>query len=732
MSLKLKAEKSPNPTCAKTNMVYVDKESYAKIPDSKLVQINGFLFTVDTFETIKPGFVALNTEQRRLLNAALQQELTLYFHKSQLICTEVTFEMSFISKSKAHSITLDADQLRDEYKRAFGKIPINASQRYMFSFQNDDFFLQVTELKGGSLNDKMEITEQPNIPACLFNPNITEMIFKKESNSPIIIEDDSISQATTVFRPDFNFQDLGIGGLDKEFATLFRRAFNSRLFPPKFIRDRGIKHVKGILLYGPPGTGKTLMARQIGKMLNACEPKIVNGPEILDKMVGESERKIRDLFADAEADQEQNGDNAQLHLIIFDEFDSICRKRGGSSTMNGVQDTIVNQLLSKIDGVNSLDDVLLIGMTNRKDLIDEALLRPGRLEIQLPINLPDEAGREQIFEIHTKKLRQSHGLAKDVDLKELAHLTPNYTGAEIEGVVKSAQSFSLNNGYDPKTLKLKDAADLQVTREHFMLALQEVRPAFGVEEDIAALCPRGIVDFSKGFTHLKKHVQKFVDQLLNSDTTSLMSFAISGCPGSGLTSFAVSIAKSGFTFVKLILAKNFIGKSEDQIANEILNVFQNAYKSKSAAIVIDDLDAIIEYSPIGPRFANKILQALLVLLKQPPPQGSKLGIFATTSQRPEMGSIGVDSRYFYEEIQLPTITEVKELQIIAKEACNVELIVDSQDIDAADQYLLSNRIPIKKVIECIDFVAFEEKGSETIRWAKLYDALKEHIKLNRI
>ena len=104
----------------------------------------------------------------------------------------------------------------------------------------------------------------------------------------------------SIIKPNFNFEDLGIGGLDEEFNNIFRRAFVSRIFPASIVEKMGIHHVKGILLYGPPGTGKTLMARQIGKMLNAREPQIVNGPEILNKFVGQSEENIRKLFAAAE------------------------------------------------------------------------------------------------------------------------------------------------------------------------------------------------------------------------------------------------------------------------------------------------------------------------------------------------------------------------------------------------------------------------------------------------
>ena len=186
---------------------------------------------------------------------------------------------------------------------------------------------------------------------------------------------------------------MGIGGLDKQFAEIFRRAFNTRRYPASVIEKYGMEHCKGMILYGPPGTGKTLIARKIAKVLNCSEPKVVNGPEIFDKFVGGSEKNIRDLFAEAETDQLTNGNESDLHVIIFDEIDAVCRKRGSVSSGTGVNESVVNQLLSKIDGVDALNNILIIGMTNRLDMIDEALLRPGRFEIHLEIGLPDEPGR---------------------------------------------------------------------------------------------------------------------------------------------------------------------------------------------------------------------------------------------------------------------------------------------------------------------------------------------------
>lgn len=128
------------------------------------------------------------------------------------------------------------------------------------------------------------------------------------------------------------------------------------------------------------------------------------------------------------------GENSQLHIIIFDELDAICKQRGSKNDGTGVGDSVVNQLLSKLDGVEQLNNILVIGMTNRKDMIDEALLRPGRLEIHVEIGLPDEKGRVQILKIHTSKMKENHLLHDDVDLEELASLTKNFTGAEIFGI----------------------------------------------------------------------------------------------------------------------------------------------------------------------------------------------------------------------------------------------------------------------------------------------------------
>ena len=200
-----------------------------------------------------------------------------------------------------------------------------------------------------------------------------------------------------------------------------------------------------------------------------------------------------------------------------------------------MHDSIVNQLLSKIDGVEALNTVLIIGMTNRKDLIDPALLRPGRLEVHVEIGLPSHEGRAQTPSIHTNTMRSNGYLADDVDLNALAELTKNFTGAELEGLVKSASSFALEREVDINNLtKVSiDPEKMKVTWEDFQRALQEVQPAFGLEKDELSIRFRnGIIEYSDEFKKLYSDLMTMVEQVRTSEHTPLMSICLDGVQGS--------------------------------------------------------------------------------------------------------------------------------------------------------------------------------------------------------
>lgn len=543
----------------------------------------------------------------------------------------INAEIDFVSKKavRGPDVEIDAATLANHISSRFSSQILTVRQEITFEFQGVNYQLFV-----GSLMALDAAAEQLSVHRGMLLPD-SAFVFETRHGNGIKITGQRNAAVTQLFKhKEFNFEKLGIGGLDSQFEQIFRRAFASRIFPPHMVERLGIQHVKGVLLYGPPGTGKTLIARQIGKMLNGKEPKIVNGPEVLSKYVGASEENVRNLFKEAEDDFSRLGDASDLHVIIFDELDAICKQRGSVQSGAGVHDTVVNQLLTKIDGVDALNNILLIGMTNRKDMLDDALLRPGRLEVQVEIGLPDERGRLQILQIHTSRMAQNSFMAKDVDLYELAQRTKNFSGAEIEGLVKSATSFALNRQVDVTDLSRPiEEENVKVNMEDFLSALEEVKPAFGATIDtLDAYRLHGVIDYGRRHQHLLQSCKTLVRQVQDSESTPLLTALLEGPQGCGKTALAATIAlESEFPFVKVISAEALVGYSEAAKCQNIAKVFDDAYKSPLSIIVLDDIERLLEYVAIGPRFSNSVLQTLLVLLKRLPPPGRRLFIIGTTS-----------------------------------------------------------------------------------------------------
>ena len=443
------------------------------------------------------------------------------------------------------------------------------------------------------------------------------------SHSKIIVSDNNLNTINKdMFRDDFNFETIGIGGLDNQLVNIFKKALSTRAYPSSIIKKLGISHVKGIVLHGPPGTGKTLIARNISKLITKKEPKIVNGPEIFDRFVGGSEQNIRDLFAAAEADYANLGENSPLHVIIFDEIDAICRQRGNKSDSTGTNDKVVNQLLTKIQGVDLIDNIFIIGLTNRLDLLDAALLRPGRLHPQIKIGLPDKKGREQVFKIHTK-IMESNGFVEDtVSLSELAEHTHNYTGAEIESIVTTATSVALY-----RNINLDNNDQLIVTKDDFSKSIEEFIPAFGNENGKLGLIIKSMghtpsQDLSDVFN------SKYVSQIDNAKTL------VTPCIFNPYMLFDVlNACYFDVNTVKTISNSDLMGKSEGGKIDLITNAINECYQSAVSTLLITDVDNLINYSKLGSitAYSNSILQTLISVIKSESPFGNRIKIYLVVS-----------------------------------------------------------------------------------------------------
>ena len=540
-------------------------------------------------------------------------------------------EIGFASPSKKTPEPYDEDDLAKIFLDTFQSQVLSPGQRILMDVRNIPLLIVVktvglSDLAMSSDDAGGKQVHREGLARGVVTSQ-TRVLFHRDGKGDFNLKPSmSKPNSNAILAPDFKFEDMGIGGLGNEFSVIFRRAFASRVFPPGLVAKMGIPHVKGMLLYGPPGTGKTLIARQIGQMLNARPPKVINGPEVLNKYVGQSEENIRKLFADAEKEYKEKGDESSLHIIIFDELDAVCKQRGsGAGGGTGVGDSVVNQLLSKLDGVDQLNNILLIGMTNRKDMIDDALLRPGRLEVHLEISLPDEPGRLEIFKIHTNKMRTNGILGDDVNLEELASQTKNYSGAEINGVVKAAASFAFSRHTEVGQLAAvkQDVASMRVTRADFINALTEVKAAYGVSEaDLEQAVRLGILPYSPHIGEVIDEMAQVVGMIRDDPNKFSTSVLFHGPQGSGKTALAAHIAmQSGFPFVKLIRPIDLVGYRDDFAKKDYIHkVFADAYKSPASILILDDFERLIGWNPVGARYSNVMLEALTTLLVSEPPK----------------------------------------------------------------------------------------------------------------
>ncbi len=257
--------------------------------------------------------------------------------------------------------------------------------------------------------------------------------------------------------PNVSWDD--VGGLD-ELKEELREAVEWPIKHKEAFDYVNVQTPKGILLHGPPGTGKTLIAKALAKMTESNFISI-KGPELLSKWVGESEKGVREIFRKARL--------AAPCIIFLDEVDALVPRRGSGGSESHVTESVVSQILTEIDGLEELHNVLIVGATNRLDIVDDALLRPGRFDRIIEVPNPDAKGRKNIFEIHTKK----KPLSSDVDITKLVELTDGFSGAEIAAVANRAAIAALKKYVGGKAQNVKD---IKISQEELIDAIDKVKP----------------------------------------------------------------------------------------------------------------------------------------------------------------------------------------------------------------------------------------------------------------
>ena len=394
-----------------------------------------------------------------------------------------------------------------------------------------------------------------------------------------------------------------IGGLDEE-LELVRETIELPLSEPEVFTRLGIDPPKGVLLHGPPGTGKTLIARAVANEVDATFIT-VDGPEIMSKYKGESEERLREVF-------ERASDDAPA-IVFFDEIDSIAGKRDDGGD---VENRVVGQLLSLMDGLDARGDVIVIGATNRVDTIDPALRRGGRFDREIEIGVPGEAGRRQILDVHTRRMP----LADDVDLDRIAGRTHGFVGADIEGLAQEAAMTALRRARKDDAAALDDVT---VTKADFEAAHANVEPS-AMREYVAEQPTTDFADVG-GLDDPKAALERAVTWPLSygplfdaAGADPPTGVLLYGPPGTGKTMLARAIAgESGVNFIQVAgpeLLDRYVGESEKAVRE----LFDRARQAAPAIIFFDEIDAVAtdrdaaggDGSGVGERVVSQLLTEL--------------------------------------------------------------------------------------------------------------------------
>ena len=502
------------------------------------------------------------------------------------------------------------------------------------------------DLGGGISQIKFLIVNTtPNQP-CYISENTQVTL----SSKAVEISDEKI--------PEINYED--IGGLQEEIKKV-REMVEIPLKHPEIFEKLGIEPPKGVLLHGPPGTGKTLLAKAVA---NESEANFIllNGPEIMSKFYGESEKKIRDIFEEAE--------KTAPTIVFIDELDAMAPKR--EEVTGEVERRVVSQLLTMMDGLKTRGKVIVIGATNRINAIDPALRRPGRFDRELGINVPDKEGRLAILKIHTRGMP----LNDEVDLNSIASLTHGFVGADLESLSKEAAMNVLRQhlhkikldeeGIPPEVLE-----QLIVKQSDFTDALKVVRPS--AMREVLVETPNVNWDSIGGLGSIKRDLKEAVEWPLKyPDSFNRMGIRPSrglllyGPPGTGKTLLAKAVAnESEANFIQVkgpSLLSMWVGKSEEGVRK----IFERARQVAPCVVFFDEIDSLA--GKRGQESGNKVTDRVLnqILAEIDGLEDLKDVLVIAATNRPDMIDPGLLRPGRFDKILLVNAPEEEGRKIILK------------------------------------------------------------------
>lgn len=392
-------------------------------------------------------------------------------------------------------------------------------------------------------------------------------------------------EEVALMQPGVSYED--IGGLGKEIQRV-REMIELPLKYPQVFDRLGIEPPKGVLLHGPPGTGKTLIARAVAHESDA-NFFTVNGPEIVHKFYGESEKHLREYF--------EKASDAAPSILFIDEIDAIAPKR--VEVQGEVEKRIVATLLSQMDGLKARGKIIVIAATNIPDVLDPALRRPGRFDREIRVGIPDRNGREDILNIHTRGMP----LAEDVDIGKLADITHGYVGADLEALARESAMICLRHvltGSDVSLdeIPLETLMGLEVTMDHFRDALAEIEPS--AIREVFVEIPNITWDDVGGLSEVKARLKESVQWPLqyaalfeHAHVTPPKGILLTGPPGTGKTLIAKAVAhESGVNFISIKgpeLMNKYVGEAEKGVRE----LFKKAKAASPCIIFFDEIDSIV-------------------------------------------------------------------------------------------------------------------------------------------